>query len=149
MPLTWAEFSGHTATEEDNVDDLNPVQEAVFLKALERSVPSRELTRFKDYILYEAIHDENMLKHAMAKASHPHLVVAMHGDTKVGLVRAGTSYIIPEHRGFGLGPEMMVQLYLITTPELWKKFSADDRRTRFGLSMMRKTYKLLLDRGLL
>lgn len=150
MTLTWSEFSGHTGnTDEDIVEDLGPVQDALYRKALDRAEIVRELTRFKDYILHEAIHDENMLRNAMAKANHPHLVIAVLGEQKVGLVRAGMSYLLPEHRGRGLGPEMMVQLFCLSTPDAWKRFAAQSHFTRFGLPMMRKTYRLLLERGLL
>lgn len=67
----------------------------------------------------------------------------------VGTIRYGSAYLHPDHRGRGLGPEMMAQLYVTYEELLRHKASGWHARpyTLAGAGSMRAAYRLLVMRG--
>lgn len=68
-----------------------------------------------------------------------------------GTIRYGSAYVHPDHRGRGLGPEMMAELYVTYEELLQHKARGWHGRpyTPAGAHSMRKAYRLLVERGVI
>jgi GNAT superfamily N-acetyltransferase len=143
--VTFEEFLGQQPTEP--AAPLNNASEAGMRHRLVGLLPRELLLEREDGFVFHAarFHADPMLDAYKRMLNGPHAVVCCTRGVNVGFVYSANLYLLPEHRGRGLGVELLIQLFLLKGPE---EFLRRDRHfTSMGLASYRRAYDELVRRG--
>jgi GNAT superfamily N-acetyltransferase len=110
----------------------------------------RKLHTAPQYSLHEGLYSRDPEQHAKYAAVYsPYLVVVSFNNELVGFCHPSLIYLMPEHRGKGLGKELFVQGFLLTGSKTFLEKTAKTRLTYAGLRSLKSAYRALVERGYL